>query len=45
MCKARYEQFGCAGNASKIRAVPLERIAERYKKGDLAQIIAPLGTR
>ena len=40
VCKARYEQFGCAGQASRIRAVALDKIAERYKKGELAQIIS-----
>jgi len=39
ICKARYEQFGCAGQASKIKAVGLEAFADRYKKGELAQRI------
>lgn len=30
ICKARFEAFGCAGQGSKIKPVPLERIAERY---------------
>jgi fructose-bisphosphate aldolase class II len=30
ICKARYEAFGTAGQASKIRPVPLEEIAKRY---------------
>ena len=37
--KQRYEQFGCAGMASKIRPVALDRVAERYKKGELRQIV------
>ncbi len=37
VCKQRYEEFGCAGQASKIKPVDLTRIAESYKKGDLAQ--------
>ena len=40
ICKQRYEQFGCAGMASKIKPVPLERVAERYKKGELRQIVS-----
>jgi fructose-bisphosphate aldolase class II len=39
ICKQRYEQFGCAGMASKIKAVGLDRVAERYKKGELRQIV------
>lgn len=33
--KARYEAFGTAGNASKIKPVSLEAMAQRYKAGDL----------
>src|SRR5438093_1670310 len=32
LCKARFEAFGSAGMASKIKPVPLERMAERYGK-------------
>ena len=39
ICKARYEQFGCAGQASKINAVPLNEIAARYAKGALKQVV------
>jgi len=31
ICKARYEAFGCAGNASKIKPVSLEKMVEYYK--------------
>ena len=37
--RARFEQFGCAGQASKIKQVTLEKMAERYKTGDLQQIV------
>lgn len=37
LCKSRYEAFGCAGMASKIKPIPLEKMAERYRKGELAQ--------
>ncbi|MEP1741414.1 MAG: class II fructose-bisphosphate aldolase [Kangiellaceae bacterium] len=33
---ARYEAFGTAGNASKIKPVSLETMFERYAKGELA---------
>jgi fructose-bisphosphate aldolase, class II len=35
ICKARYEAFGTAGNASKIRPASLEAMAKRYKTGEL----------
>jgi fructose-bisphosphate aldolase class II len=30
LCKARFEAFGCAGHASRIRPLPLEAMAQRY---------------
>ncbi|MEW5755378.1 MAG: class II fructose-bisphosphate aldolase [Pseudomonadota bacterium] len=36
ICKARYEAFGAAGHASKIKAVSLETMQKRYDKGELA---------
>ncbi len=33
ICKARYEAFGCAGHASKIKPVSLEEMFNRYAKG------------
>src|SRR5690349_9566640 len=39
ICKERYQQFGCAGMASKIKPVPLDKIAARYKSGALKQIV------
>ncbi|MCU0977225.1 MAG: class II fructose-bisphosphate aldolase [Steroidobacteraceae bacterium] len=30
ICKARFEAFGCAGRAPKIKPVPLEAMAARY---------------
>ncbi len=35
ICKARYEAFGTAGHASKIRALSLEAMTARYAKGEL----------
>jgi fructose-bisphosphate aldolase, class II len=31
ICKARYEAFGCAGNASKIKPISLEKMIGYYK--------------
>jgi len=39
VCKARYMSFGCEGQAAKIKPVPLEKVAERYKKGELSQLV------
>jgi len=35
ICLARYEAFGTAGNASKIRPINLEDMTSRYAKGEL----------
>ena len=35
ICKARYEAFGTAGNASKIKVISLEKMFQRYKAGEL----------
>lgn len=35
ICKARYEAFGTAGNASKIRPINLEKMGRRYLAGEL----------
>ncbi|MEY2823821.1 MAG: hypothetical protein RLZ64_359 [Pseudomonadota bacterium] len=39
VCKARYVSFGCEGQAGKIKPVPLDKVAERYKRGELAQLV------
>jgi fructose-bisphosphate aldolase class II len=36
ICKARYEAFGCAGHASKIKPLSLEAMVARYESGQLA---------
>ena len=35
ICKARYEAFGTAGNASKIKPISLEDMVKRYQSGEL----------
>lgn len=35
ICKARYQSFGCAGQASKIKVLSLEAMTSRYAKGEL----------
>ncbi|WP_293779225.1 class II fructose-bisphosphate aldolase [uncultured Oxalicibacterium sp.] len=39
VCKARFIAFGCEGQAAKIKPIALDKMAERYKKGELAQIV------
>ncbi len=39
VCKARFEAFGTAGNASKIKPIGLDKIAAAYKSGALNQIV------
>jgi fructose-bisphosphate aldolase, class II len=31
LCRDRFEQFGTAGNASRIRVIPLSEMAKRYR--------------
>lgn len=35
VCKQRFEQFGTAGNAQKIKVLPMSAMAERYTSGSL----------
>ena len=39
ICKARYEAFHTAGNASKIKAISLEDMYQRYQRGELKALI------
>ncbi len=39
ICKTRYQAFGSAGQASNIKPIPCERMAERYKVGELDSIV------
>jgi fructose-bisphosphate aldolase, class II len=39
ICKQRYEQFGCTGQASKIKPMPLYSVAEKYSKGELKAVV------
>ena len=36
---ARLEAFGTAGQAGKIKAIPMEKMADRYKSGELTQTV------
>ena len=39
ICKARYEAFGCAGQAAKIKPLALEKMAVRYQCGELDPVV------
>ncbi len=39
ICKARYLEFGCEGQAGKIKAIALSEMARRYAAGELAQVV------
>ncbi len=39
ICKARYEAFGSAGQAAKVKVLSLDMMAGKYAKGDLKAII------
>ena len=39
VCKARFIAFGCEGQAAKIKPISLEKMAERYRLGQLAQVV------
>ncbi|WP_009524198.1 class II fructose-bisphosphate aldolase [Imbroritus primus] len=39
VCKARYVSFGCEGQASKIKGIPLDEIAAMYKAGKLTHVV------
>ena len=39
VCKQRYLEFGCEGQAPKIQAIPLEAMARRYAAGELRQLV------
>jgi fructose-bisphosphate aldolase, class II len=39
ICKARYLEFGCEGQAGKIKPIALSEMARRYAAGELAQVV------
>jgi fructose-bisphosphate aldolase class II len=39
ICKQRYIEFGCEGQASKIKGHSLQVVATQYAKGELAQVV------
>ncbi len=39
ICQARFEAFGCAGHAARIKPIPLDTFAARYASGTLNQTV------
>jgi fructose-bisphosphate aldolase, class II len=39
VCKQRYLEFGCEGQAGKIKGEALQVVAAKYAKGELAQVV------
>ncbi|MBP8307550.1 MAG: fructose-bisphosphate aldolase class II [Burkholderiaceae bacterium] len=39
ICLQRYQQFGCTGQGSKVQAVALSVMVNRYRAGELAQVV------
>lgn len=39
ICRLRYEAFGSAGQAAKIKPVDLEKMANKYAKGELNAVV------
>jgi fructose-bisphosphate aldolase class II len=40
LCAQRFEDFGAAGQAGKIKPLPLSEMAKRYRSGALAPHVA-----
>jgi fructose-bisphosphate aldolase class II len=41
LCRDRFERFGTAGNASRIKVLPMAEMAKRYNSGSLDPQVAP----
>ncbi|MFM8863392.1 MAG: fructose-1,6-bisphosphate aldolase, partial [Limnohabitans sp.] len=39
ICKQRYLEFGCEGQAAKTKCRPLPFMAQKYANGELAQVV------
>ena len=40
LCAKRFEQFGTAGHADRIKPIPLAEMARRYAAGTLDPVVA-----
>jgi fructose-bisphosphate aldolase class II len=39
LCRERFEQFGCAGQAPRVKPIALDAMAERYARGELDPVV------
>ena len=39
ICKQRYIEFGCEGQGPKVKGLPLQQVAQKYERGELAQTV------
>ena len=39
ICRQRYVEFGCEGQAGKIKGETLQVVAQKYARGELAQVV------
>ena len=39
ICKQRYIEFGCEGQAGRIKGETLQVVAQKYARGELAQVV------
>jgi fructose-bisphosphate aldolase class II len=39
ICRQRYIEFGCEGQAGKVKGEPLQVVAQKYARGELAQVV------
>ena len=39
ICKQRYLEFGCEGQGARVKGLPLSAMAEKYARGELAQVV------
>ena len=39
ICKSRFEAFGCAGQAGKLKPIPLDTMADKYVRGEIRAVV------
>jgi fructose-bisphosphate aldolase, class II len=39
ICKARFEAFGCAGQAPRLKSIPLDSMADKYARGEYRAVV------
>jgi fructose-bisphosphate aldolase class II len=39
ICKVRFEAFGTAGQAGKLKPIPLDTMADRYARGEIKVVV------